>query len=194
MSELQSLIIIAIIILILALVATVFMAVRTTHHTRNENARLSDLLRSHEERLSRQEADPAPSPQPGGRPAAVPKTDAELMAWIDSRMDETQLYLRSDLTLKEMATELGLTQKRVAEALRSGESRGSLAEYLTNKRLAHACQLLCHKPYFSIDSVAADSGFRARKTFQTLFKARIGMTPSQYREHCAVNGDGQEAD
>lgn len=196
MSRSQLLVLLVIVVIILALALAAILSLRSAHRAKTENARLADLVRSHEERQSRLAAGETPRPDPVVTPlqkeagvspvAPAPRTDEELMAWIDSRMDESRLFLRTDLNLKTLARELGLTQKRIAEVLKSQDRYGSLPEYLIHKRLMYACQLLRRKPYFSIDSVAKDSGFRARKTFQTLFKARIGMTPSQYREHSAL--------
>ena len=39
--------------------------------------------------------------------------DEELMIWIDQKMDETNLYTDTDLTLKTLANALGLTQRRL---------------------------------------------------------------------------------
>ena len=182
----QLLILIIIIVVFIVFVVALCLSFQVAHHVRNENARLTDLVRNHEQRLQ------ALTPPPQDAGASVSQPDDSLMEWIDERMDQARLYLQKDLDLKTAAREFGLTQKRISEALKQDERYGSFAEYLTCKRIAYACQLLQHKPYYCIDSIASDAGFRARKTFQTVFKARLGMTPSQYRERCALSG-GKEA-
>lgn len=184
----QLLILIIIIVVFLVFVVALCLSFQVAHHARNENARLAELVRDREQRL---QALAAALPQEETVSSAT-LPDDDLMEWIDERMDQTRLFLQKDLTLKTAARELGLTQKRIREAVKHDERYGSFSEYLTRKRLAYACQLLQHKPYYSIDSVASDAGFRARKTFQTVFKARLGMTPSQYRERSVLSG-GKEA-
>lgn len=179
----QLLILIIIIVVFAVFVVALCLSFRTARQIRSENTRLADLVRNQEQRL---QALAAPPRQEAGISASL--SDDGLMEWIDERMDQTRLYLQKDLDLKTAAREFGLTQKRFSEALKRDERYGSFPEYLTCKRLAYACQLLRHKPY-CIDSIASDAGFRARKTFQTVFKARIGTTPSQYRERCALSGD-----
>lgn len=184
----QLLILIIIIVVFIVFVVALCFSLRIAHRVRSENARLTDLVRHHEQRL--QALASAPLRQEASTSDFL--SDDGLMEWIDERMDQTRLFLQKDLNLKTAAREFGLTQKRICEALKQDERYGSFAEYLTCKRLAYACQLLQHKPYYCIDSIASDAGFRARKTFQTVFKARLGMTPSQYRERCALSG-GREA-
>lgn len=112
-------------------------------------------------------------------------TDEQVMAYIDSEMDTKEYFRRKDLSLKELSIELGLPQSRIVSVLRDREY-GTLKEYLTARRLLYACELLQTKPYYTIDSISSDAGFKARKTFQTLFKARIGVTPSQYRDNYRI--------
>ena len=181
----QLLILIIIIVVFVIFVVALCLSYRTARQIRIENARLADLVRNQEQRLQAL----AQPPLRQETVTSVSLSDDSLMKWIDERMDDTRLFLRKDLDLKTAARELGLTQKRICEALKCDKRYGSFPEYLTCKRLAYACQLLRHKPYYCIDSIASDAGFRARKTFQTVFKARIGTTPSQYRERCALSGD-----
>ncbi len=48
------------------------------------------------------------------------------------------------------------------------------------------------KPFYKIESISQDSGFSSRKTFQTIFKKRIGMTPSEYRMAASGGLDSAE--
>ncbi|MBR6932244.1 MAG: helix-turn-helix domain-containing protein [Bacteroidales bacterium] len=112
-------------------------------------------------------------------------TDDQVMAYIDAEMDQKQHFRKQDLGLKDLSIELGLPQSRIVKILHDREY-GTLKEYLTTRRLLYACELLQTKPYYTIDSISSDAGFKARKTFQTLFKARIGVTPSQYRDNFKI--------
>ena len=107
--------------------------------------------------------------------------DSQLMAWMDAKMDEMSLYQNPDLDLKTASEALGISQRRIVRLLKSQPQYGSFAVYLTEKRLAKACLLLKSHPQYTIEAICLDAGFRTRRTFQTIFKSRLGVSPSEYR-------------
>ena len=107
--------------------------------------------------------------------------DAQLMAWLDKKMQENPLYQQPDLDLKTMAETLGISQRRIIRLLKSQPKYGSFNSYITEKRLEKACELLKSHPEYTIESISLDAGFPSRRTFQTVFKNRLGMSPSEYR-------------
>lgn len=109
-------------------------------------------------------------------------SDEQLMNWIDGQMDKLGLHRNPDVTLKEMAQALGLTQRRITQAIKTRKEDNTLAEYLTTKRLLDACRLLVERPNWTIDAVAHEAGFGGTTTFRTIFRNRFGMSPKQYRE------------
>lgn len=109
-------------------------------------------------------------------------TDEQLMSWIDSQVESMGLYKNPDVTLKDLAQALGLTQRRISQVLKARSEDNTLAEYLTTKRLLEGCRLLVDKPNWTVDAVAHEAGFGGTTTFRTIFRNRIGMSPKQYRE------------
>ena len=109
-------------------------------------------------------------------------SDAQLMEWIDQKMDETRLFTDSSLTLKTTAKALGLTQKRLSALFRNHPKYGSLNDNLNEKRFLLACRLLREEPHWTIEAVGAEAGFGGRRTFQKEVKRRLGITPLQYRQ------------
>ena len=107
--------------------------------------------------------------------------DSQLMAWMDAKMDDMSLYQNPDLDLKTASEALGISQRRIVRLLKSQPQYGSFAVYLTEKRLAKACLLLKSHPQYTIEAICLDAGFRTRRTFQTIFKSRLGVSPSEYR-------------
>jgi AraC-like DNA-binding protein len=107
--------------------------------------------------------------------------DTQLMAWMDAKMDELSLYQNPDLDLKTASEAMGISQRRIVRLLKSQPQYGTFAVYLTEKRLAKACLMLKSHPQYTIEAICLDSGFRSRRTFQTLFKTRLGVSPSEYR-------------
>lgn len=110
-------------------------------------------------------------------------SDDELRRWIDVQMAESHMYANPDLSLKDIAQRLGLTQKRIKQLLKDDERYGRLYDYLTEKRVLYATDLIKENPQWSMDAISKEAGFVSRTTFQTEFKKRIGVTPAQYRQH-----------
>ena len=108
--------------------------------------------------------------------------DEELMIWIDQKMDETNLYTDTDLTLKTLANALGLTQRRLNVLFKNHPKYANLGDYLNEKRVLLACRLLHEKPNWTIEAIGTEAGFGSRRTFQMEMKRRFGITPMQYRK------------
>ena len=97
-------------------------------------------------------------------------------------MKNKLLHTNSKIRLKDIAKALGLTQRRILQALKSRTDDNTLAEYLTTKRLNTACRLLVEEPNWTVEAVASESGFGAVNTFRTIFRKKFGISPSRYRE------------
>ena len=109
-------------------------------------------------------------------------SDDDLMAWIDQKMDEMQLYTDTNLTLKTLANTLGLTQRRLWSLFKNHPKYASLGDFLNEKRVLLACKLLHEKPNWTIEAIGTEAGFGSRRTFQMEMKHRFGITPLQYRQ------------
>jgi transcriptional regulator GlxA family with amidase domain len=58
----------------------------------------------------------------------------------------------------------------------------SVRNFLREKQLVHAQMLLRTTPA-TVEQIAIASGFGTGWTFYRCFKAAVGMTPTEYREH-----------
>ena len=112
----------------------------------------------------------------------VDMTDEQLMGWIDAQIESQGLYRNPNVTLKEISKVLGLTQRRITQAIKTRREDNTLAEYLNAKRLLEGCRLLVEQPNWTVDAVAHEAGFGGTTTFRTVFRNRFGMSPKQYRE------------
>ncbi len=115
-------------------------------------------------------------------------TDEQLMGWIDAQIESLGLHKNPNVTLKEISKALGLTQRRITQAIRTRREDNTLAEYLNAKRLLEGCRLLVEQPNWTIDAVAHEAGFGGTTTFRTIFRNRFGMSPKQYREKKRLMG------
>ena len=173
-------------VVILALLVSLVIMLRISSKMADSNARLIDRVTSLEQSTQQQEQ---PSPLPKQQPATVAQgslpadmTNDELYRWFDNRMDELRLFCQPDIDLKTTAQTLGLTQRSILQMLKTAEGNLTFTEYITNKRLAYACQLLEDKPNWNIDAIAHEAGILSDATFRRLFRKHYNMSPSEYRE------------
>jgi AraC-like DNA-binding protein len=151
---------------------------RAEEELKNAQEKINDMMRQANQgdqsvRLLQQEVDDVTG--------VADKTDEQLMDWIDGQMEKLGLYRNPNVTLKEIAQTLGLTQRRITQVIKTRREDNTLAEYLNTKRLLDGCRLLVEQPNWTIDAVAHEAGFGGTTTFRTIFRNRFGMSPKQYR-------------
>jgi AraC-like DNA-binding protein len=96
-------------------------------------------------------------------------------------MRDKQPYTDSDLKREDLAAMLGTNFSYVADAIRECADGMTLGDFLDDWRIRHAARLLgdTGEP---IGLVAEMSGFQSRSHFNTLFREKFKMTPSEYRK------------
>ena len=182
MIEPSYLVTLALLLVFLAMALVVILLARTTRKVVDKNTALSEKLLEKD-----MEAVPLVSPVEqikkdlSGIENPSKMSDAQLMTWIDGKMEELALYQQADLDLKTVSETLGVSQRHLLRIFKDQPQYGSFSGYLTEKRLAKACSLLKSHPEYTIEAICLDAGFRTRRTFQTVFKARLGISPSEYR-------------
>lgn len=180
MIEPSTIIILAVLLAFLAMIVVILLLIRTTRTVVDKNTVLTQQLLTTPVDQIRKDISSVEQP--------MKMDDARLMEWMEGKMEESSLYRQPDLDLKTMAATLGLSQRRIIRLLKSQPQYGSFASYITEKRLENACLLLKTHPEYTIESICKDAGFSSRRTFQTVFKARLGMSPSEYRS-AVINED-----
>ncbi len=185
MIDVSYIVTLAVVFAFLAMVVVIFLLARTTRKVIDKNAALSERLLGNDAgrgipsaALSavdqiRQDLDSMEKPWQ--------MDDASLMAWMDARMEELALYQQPDLDLKTVSEALGISQRHILRLLKNQSQYGSFSVYITEKRLAKACSLLRSHPEYTIEAICLDAGFRTRRTFQAVFKSRLGISPSEFR-------------
>ncbi|MDE5892911.1 MAG: AraC family transcriptional regulator [Acetatifactor sp.] len=97
---------------------------------------------------------------------------SEALKYIDEHIDES-------MTL-EMLSEKFLLSPFYFHRLFSIIVGKSLAAYIRDRRILHACELLCNTEKTILD-IALDSGFNSSQAFSRTFRAVQGISPSEYR-------------
>lgn len=93
-------------------------------------------------------------------------------------------------TLESMAKHCNLGRSRFAHYCKKITNM-TAADYLTHCRITKAQHILRTHPHFSILEVATACGFESSQYFATVFRKKIGLSPSDYRSQCCSKEAGQ---
>ncbi len=98
-------------------------------------------------------------------------------------MTEKKLFLKKDLTQKEVAQEIGIQSYIFGKVL--NENFGdNFNRFVNEYRVEKAKEILVDPSYLNstIYAVVHDSGFKTESVFYTNFKKIVGMTPKEYQK------------
>ena len=105
-------------------------------------------------------------------------------------MKEQQPYTNSDLNRETLAQILGTNYNLLADAIRECTGGMTLSDFLDDWRIRHAAQMLADTDE-PVGLVTEASGFASRSHFNTLFREKFKMTPTEYRK-VAKEKDGKQ--
>jgi AraC-like DNA-binding protein len=107
----------------------------------------------------------------------------QLMEQLNVLMKEQRVYLDSELSLPQLAEQLGCSVNHLSQAINAGFGM-SFFDFINRLRVQDAIELLCVKQSEvpAILNVALAVGFNSTSTFYAAFKKSTGQTPAQYRK------------
>lgn len=120
------------------------------------------------------------APPRQGNPRNDTESSVALFAKLEEIMDQERLYLKSELSRDDILKRLHVDKNRLALMFREVGQGFTLPTYINEKRLTHSLKLLRIHPYYTIETIAFDSGFSSSRYYHHLFKERYGITPSEY--------------
>ncbi len=100
----------------------------------------------------------------------------KITAYIDSNLSQP-------LSIDEIAAEFGLSANYFSTLFKR-QCGCTVLEYLTEKRLTRAAQLL-DSSNLKITQISTQLGYQNPSYFCALFAKKYGMTPSQYKKRCS---------
>ncbi|WP_422080178.1 helix-turn-helix domain-containing protein [Ulvibacterium sp.] len=108
-------------------------------------------------------------------------SDKEEIPRIEEYLEKNKPYLNSDLTLSMLSEELNLHPKLLSQIINQ-HFKVNFSEYINTLRVKHAKYLLesTKDTKLTIMEVMYDSGFNSRSVFNTFFKKKLGVTPSEF--------------
>jgi len=115
------------------------------------------------------------------RDAPDEDVDDALLGRLATHMTEARPYLDANLTVEQLARQLGVPTRELSETINRGLEK-NFFEFVSDYRVADACRRLqAAEASTTILQVMYDSGFNSKSVFNTAFKKTTGMTPSAYR-------------
>lgn len=117
---------------------------------------------------------------------ANPYSDEQVAKLLEV-MQVDRPWLESDLTMEELSNRTGIPT-RTLSAIMNRHFNRNFFEFINNYRLDEALSLLqdTKNKHLTILDILYESGFNSKATFNTLFKRREGMTPSEYRRKANI--------
>ncbi|MCD7938455.1 MAG: helix-turn-helix transcriptional regulator [Tannerellaceae bacterium] len=103
-----------------------------------------------------------------------------LFETLDNRVIREKLYLNPDLSREDLMKLIRVNKNHFGSLLHQYTGTNATT-YINNKRLEHAARLLKTHPDYTIAAIAELSGIPNIPTFNRLFKAKFGMTPTEFK-------------
>ena len=113
--------------------------------------------------------------------ASVPKKRiGNLAGRLEQLMEDERLYLNPDLTMADLTARLGTNRTYLSEYL-STELNTTFYDYINRLRIERSViPMMQTDCILSLESIAAEAGFKSITTFRRAFRKQTGVLPSEY--------------
>lgn len=117
------------------------------------------------------------------------RVESAVLADLERALREDRVYLQEGLTIGALAEHLGTGEHVLRRVINLGMGHRNFNDFLHTWRIREACEELARpeQARLPVLSIAMMVGYGSVGAFNRAFKARIGMTPTDYRR-TAVNG------
>jgi len=100
---------------------------------------------------------------------------------LDMAMEERCLYQQANLTLSQLADEIGVNRTYLSLYFNRSEV-GSFYNFIASYRIEDAKKRL-EDTSLPLNEIARMSGFTSQANFSRTFKNNVGVTPTEYRKN-----------
>ncbi|MFC3560309.1 helix-turn-helix domain-containing protein [Pedobacter jamesrossensis] len=101
---------------------------------------------------------------------------------LENLMSENQIFLDPDLSIEKLAKLLFISPHHLSQILNLNMGT-TFYDFVNQARVEFACELIRTDALLSVESLARQSGFNSRISFNRQFKVVTGMTPTQFKAH-----------
>ncbi|MEM9647433.1 MAG: helix-turn-helix domain-containing protein [Bacteroidota bacterium] len=93
-----------------------------------------------------------------------------------------KLFKNPDLSLSDLSREVGISERTISEAINRGLGK-NFFQFINEYRVKEVQEILINPAcsHLKIISLAFDSGFNSKATFNRIFKSYTGLTPKEYK-------------
>lgn len=133
---------------------------------------------------STKEVQIAPAASDSNEPAEPSLADRELMERITAVMESSPEVFAESFSLSRLAELVGSNSKYVSQAINSC-MRCNFSAFLNGYRIKEACRRLMDTTNYgnyTIEGIAGSLGYKSRSNFTTIFKEKVGLTPSAFQK------------
>lgn len=107
----------------------------------------------------------------------------KLKSRVIELLEKDKLYLNESLSLTEMASCVGISNKKLSELLNQ-HLNTNFYNLINDYRVNEVKERLKdNSGKFTLVSIAYDSGFQSKASFNRIFKQKTGMSPALYRKN-----------
>lgn len=111
-------------------------------------------------------------------------TARHYLARLEASMRDERPWLDSELSLDKLAAGLRIHPHYLSQVLNDLFGK-NFYDYVNERRIAHARELLLAQPELPIVDVAIACGYNNKNSFYNSFRRFVGMTPTAYRQQSA---------
>lgn len=106
---------------------------------------------------------------------------AQIFQQVEQLVIKSELFLNPNLSLKMVSDQLDWTINQVSESINL-QANQNFRDYINSKRIERFKQKIEDKAHLqrTILSLALESGFNSKSSFNRAFQKQTGLTPSQY--------------
>lgn len=107
----------------------------------------------------------------------------ELHQQLCGLMENEQPYLRSDLSLSELAGLMDISSHYLTEVINKYADE-SFYDFVNSYRIENVKQAIANPEFgnYTLLGIGLESGFNSKSSFNSVFKKHTGLTPSQYKK------------
>ncbi|MEM6336178.1 MAG: helix-turn-helix domain-containing protein [Bacteroidota bacterium] len=108
----------------------------------------------------------------------------EVLATLQRHFEQERPYLRHELTLREVSSEIDVPYRYVSQVVNE-KLEQNFMDFVNGYRVVAAQAMLLDAglEHLTVDGIAGEAGFKSRSAFYTAFKKVTGTTPGAFRKH-----------
>jgi len=125
-----------------------------------------------------------PPPDKSKRTSGIAMDEGEtelILAKIKRALEEDRLFLQSDLTLDHLSETIDCSRRKVSQVVNDRMGR-SFFDLINTYRITEAQRIFKERkdPKLTVLEVMYEVGFNSKSSFNTQFKKKTGITPSEF--------------